>query len=109
MDSVWIGSLSCLLSVLTFSHFYLRELLHHIPFILPISSPLSPSALSGLARSYFERMYEPERLTCFDSVLSPDAHTAPIEAGDFDTGERDALIRAAQLNSTQLCLCAVLL
>jgi hypothetical protein len=87
--------LSALFSPLLFliTVFNLFSILLHLFLLFDSpSSPLSPASLSGLARSYFERMYEPERLTCFDSVLSPDAHTAPIEAGDFDTGERDALL-----------------
>ena len=37
--------------------------------------------LPGLARSYFERMYEPERLTSFDMMLAFDSYSAPVDAG----------------------------
>ena len=39
------------------------------------------TTLPGLARSYFERMYEPERLTSFDLMLSFDSYSAPVDAG----------------------------
>ena len=39
----------------------------------------------GLARSYFERMYEPERLSSFDSILGSESFAAPVDAGGLNS------------------------
>ena len=46
---------------------------------------LSLLCSTGLARPYFERMYEPERLSSFDSILGSESFAAPVDAGGLNS------------------------
>ena len=59
-----------------------------LSFSISLSVSLSISlclCLAGLARPYFERMYKPQRLTSFDSLMGPESFAAPLDAGDLST------------------------